>query len=132
MNFNTESKVAESDAQQPGGGCNLSASTTRTPVTGVAVPPASLWAGAGLNATAIEEEMKPPRDVGMLQEYKQWMDQEEKVNKEENMETEQEEMSKVSNPTAAAAPTITYSYDEEDMEGVAAGGGEVGAIGGGE
>ena len=41
MNFNTESKVAELDAQQPGGGSNLSASTTRTPVTGVAIPPVS-------------------------------------------------------------------------------------------
>ena len=109
MNTYTESKVADSDAQHPGGGSNLSASTTRTPVTGVAVPSLSLRERAGLNATAREEEMKTTRNVGILQEYMQMlreaglhqkedkdkveerMDQEEKADKEENIKTEQDE-----------------------------------------
>ena len=57
------------------------------------------------------------REAGLHQEededkVEEWMDQEEKANKEENLETEQEEMSKVSNPTAAAAPTKAYSHAE--------------------
>ena len=132
MNVYINENNADSDAQQPGGGRNPSASTTRKPATGVAVPPVSLQAGAGLSVTEREEEMKGPREEEMLQEYEQWMDQAEKADKEETMEIVQEKKSKVSNPTPAATPTIIYSCDGEDMEGIVAGGGVVGASGGGE